>query len=135
MWKSPACQTLLKALDILSATARGSPDLLKALAILLDSTVRKSVIDREDLKPYWKSEKRPHFPRWSTILLFRSFSKSLLTTERRPSNNLENKTPSGTYWRVQLVCVKVQTHNSVELPLEYNQDQTALMNEGSLWPF
>ena len=29
----------------------------------------------------------------------------------RPSNNLENKTPSDTYWRVQLVCVKVQIHN------------------------
>ena len=26
----------------------------------------------------------------------------------KPSNNLENKTPSGTYWKVQLVCKKVQ---------------------------
>ena len=24
------------------------------------TTVRESAIDREDLKPYWKSEKRPH---------------------------------------------------------------------------
>ena len=31
--------------------------------------------------------------------------------------NLENKTPSDTYWRVQLVCVKVQIHNSLEPPL------------------
>ena len=38
---------------------------------------------REDLKPYWKSENRPHFSRWSTSLLFTSFSKTLLTTERR----------------------------------------------------
>ena len=37
-------------------------------------------------------------------------------------NNLENKTPSGTYWRVQLVCKKVQAHSSLEPPLEYNQD-------------
>ena len=29
----------------------------------------------------------------------------------RPSNNLEQKTPSGIYWRVQLVCMKVQAHN------------------------
>ena len=42
-----------------------------------------SAVDREDLKPYWKSEKRSHFSRWSTILLFTSFSKTLLTTERR----------------------------------------------------
>ena len=32
----------------------------------------------------------------------------------RPSNNLENKTLSGTYWRVQLVCMKVQVRISLE---------------------
>ena len=37
------------------------PDLLKALAILSDTTIRRSAVDAEDLKPYWKSEKRPHF--------------------------------------------------------------------------
>ena len=83
MWRRPACQTLSKALDISSATARVAPDLLKALAILSDTTVRRSAVDREDLKPYWKSEIKPHFSRWSTILLFISFSKTLLTTERR----------------------------------------------------
>ena len=72
-----------KALDIWSATARVAADLLKALAILSDTTVRRSAIDREDLKPYWKSEKRAHFPGWSTILLFTSFSKTFLTKERR----------------------------------------------------
>ena len=35
----------------------------------------------------------------------------------RPSNNLKKKTPSVTYWRVQLVCKKVQTHSSLE-PLD-----------------
>ena len=40
----------------------------------------------------------------------------------RPCNNLENKTLSDTYWGVQLVCMKVQTHSSLEPPLEYNQD-------------
>ena len=43
-------------MDISSATARVAPDLLKALAILSDTTVRRSAVDREDLKPYWKSE-------------------------------------------------------------------------------
>ena len=52
----------------------------------------------------------------------------------RPSNNLENKTPSDTYWRVQLVCVKVQATTSLEPPLEYNQKQMLLMNQGLLWP-
>ena len=50
----------------------------------------------------------------------------------RPSNNLENATPSETYWRVQLVCMNVQAHNSLEPPLEHNQDQTPLMNQGLL---
>ena len=34
-----------------------------ALAILSDATLRRSAVDREDLKLYWKSEKRPHFSR------------------------------------------------------------------------
>ena len=37
------------------------PDLFKTLAILSDAIVRISAVDREDVKPYWKSEKRPHF--------------------------------------------------------------------------
>ena len=74
MWRSPACQTLSKVLDISSATGRVAPDLLKTLAILSDrTTVRRSAIDREDLKPYWKSEKKTYCSMWSTILLF--FSK------------------------------------------------------------
>ena len=52
----------LKALDISSATAQVAPDLLKPLAILSDTTVRRSAVDR-DLKQYWKSQKRPHFSR------------------------------------------------------------------------
>ena len=50
-----------KALDITSATTRVVPDLIKALATLSHATVRRSAVDREDIKPYWKSEKRPHF--------------------------------------------------------------------------
>ena len=48
----------------------------------------------------------------------------------KPSNNLENKTPSGTYERIQLECKKVQAHSSLEPPLEYNQDQMPLTNQG-----
>ena len=35
--------------------------------------------------------------------------------------------------RVQL-CKKVQVHNFLKPPLEYNQDQMPLTNQGSLWP-
>ena len=59
----PACQTLLKALNISSASAQVVSDLLKALAIQSDTSVRRSAIDREDLKLYWKSEKRSHVSR------------------------------------------------------------------------
>ena len=52
----------------------------------------------------------------------------------KPSNNLENKTPYDKYWRVQLVWKKFQAHSSLEPPLEYNQDQMSLTNQGSLWP-
>ena len=53
----------------------------------------------------------------------------------KPSNNLENKTPSDTYWRVQLVCKKVQAHSSLEPLIEYNKDKTPLVNQGSLGTF
>ena len=58
MKKNPACQTLLKALDISSATLQALSDLLEALAILSDTSARKSKVGLEDLKPYWKSEKK-----------------------------------------------------------------------------
>ena len=73
----------VKKTSVPSATGRVAPDLLKAVAILSNTTVRRSAVDREYLKPYWKLEKRPHFCRWSTILLFKSFSKTLPTTERK----------------------------------------------------
>ena len=52
----PACQTLSKALDISSATGRVAPGSLKALAILSNTTVKKSTVDWDDLKSYWTSE-------------------------------------------------------------------------------
>ena len=39
----------VKSLDISNATASVSPDLLKALAIQSDTTVRRSGVDRESL--------------------------------------------------------------------------------------
>ena len=48
-------------MDISSVTARVAPDLLKAVAILSDTTVRRSAVDRKAPKPYWKSEKKARF--------------------------------------------------------------------------
>ena len=83
MWIRPACQALSEALDISSATAQIALGLLKALVILSDKTVRRSAADREDLKPYWKSEKMPNFNRWSTRLLSIRFSNTFLNTGRK----------------------------------------------------
>ena len=45
-----------KSLGYIKCHSSSSPDLLIALAILSDTTVRRSEVDREDVKPYWKSE-------------------------------------------------------------------------------
>ena len=75
------CQTLSKVLDIWSATAQVASDLLKALAFLSDTTWR-SAVDQEGLRPYWKSDKKPYFSRWLTILLFTSFTNHRKKTNR-----------------------------------------------------
>ena len=82
LWRRPECQTLSKTVDISSATARVA--LLKAPAILSDTTMKRSVVDQQDLKPCEKLEKMPYFSRWSTSsLLFASVLETLLATERR----------------------------------------------------
>ena len=53
----------------------------------------------------------------------------------KPSGILEHNTPSGTYWRVQVVGKKVQGHSSLESPLECNPDQMPSTNQSLLWPF
>ena len=62
-----------KPVDILSATVWLGPDLLKGLTNLSDKTVRRSSVDWEDLKPYWKSDEWLHFLRQSISLLFKSY--------------------------------------------------------------
>ena len=54
LWRRSACQNLPKALNISSAIARVAPHLLKALAMLSDITARRSAVDQEDLKLYWR---------------------------------------------------------------------------------
>ena len=71
------------------------PDLLKVLARFSDTTVRKSAVDREDLKPYWKSEKRPHFSRQFLAVVLSPMFFNAGTTDRL-SNNVKNKVSSDT---------------------------------------
>ena len=87
LWRNSACRTLPKALDRLSATARVAPDLLKAQTILSGKTARRSFIDWEYLKPYWKSEKRARFSKWSRILWFTSFLKDVTNHSHRKKTN------------------------------------------------
>ena len=69
-------------MDISSVTAQVALHVLKVLAILSDTTVKRSVLDREET--YWKSEKRPHLRGdQEDYYLPQSFSKALLTAERR----------------------------------------------------
>ena len=140
-------------MDISSAIYWVVPDLSKALAVLSDTTVRKSSVNQEDLKPYRKSEKSTHFSRWSTSLLFTSFLKEYNNHRKkinwvvdfccRPLSPIVILTgyqwDSPTIWKtillqiykVQLVWMKVQANSSLELPSEHNQDQMPLANQGS----
>ena len=62
--KNTSMPKSVESLDISSGTARVAPVLLKAIAILSVTNVRRSKVDREDVKPNWKSEKRPYFSWW-----------------------------------------------------------------------
>ena len=55
------CKILSKALNIVSAAALAVPDLLRVLAILMVTNVRRSAADLENLLSYWKLEKIPYF--------------------------------------------------------------------------
>ena len=54
-------KTTKKIFALLSATAWVTPELLKALTIRSDETVRRYVVECEDLKPKWRSEKGHNF--------------------------------------------------------------------------
>ena len=56
-------ENLSKAWEISGATGWVASDLLKILVILSDTTVTRSAIDREDQKPYSKSDEKGHISR------------------------------------------------------------------------
>ena len=79
LWRRWSWRNLSKVLDTSSATAQVPPSLLKALAIILVATLRKSAVDQEVLNLYltWK-QKRGHISRMINKPII-SFSKILLT--------------------------------------------------------
>ena len=105
---------------ISTATARVAPDLLKSLAILSDTTVTRSAVDREDLKPSRKSKGTflkviitPIIYKFLKVFSCRNLPNNLKFWDhiwkfQKPSNNLENRILPDTYWRVQLETMKVQ---------------------------
>ena len=52
--RKPACQTLLKAMNITDPVARVASGLLKALANISSLIIRRPEAEREELKSYWK---------------------------------------------------------------------------------
>ena len=74
-----------KALDISNAKARAAPDLLKALVILSDATIRRSAVDEEDLN-HTGNQKKGYFSlgdeRVVIYRFFKDFSNHRKKTNR-----------------------------------------------------
>ena len=79
--QKPACKTLANPL-IYQVHSLNWPR-FTSLTVLSNKPVRKSGVEQEDLKLYWKLQKMLHFLGGSTSLLFTSFLEILLITERR----------------------------------------------------
>ena len=84
LWRRPAGQTLTKPWIYHCYSSR-SPNPNKYPRHSFRYNYLNVCVGWEDKNPSWKSEKRPHFSICSTNLLFKSFSKHLLTTEMRLS--------------------------------------------------
>ena len=72
----------VKSLAYIKCYSSSSPTRVKALAILSDTIVRRSAVDREDVKPYWKLEKG-HISLDEQQSSYLQVFQRLLTTERR----------------------------------------------------
>ena len=66
-------------MNMSNATAQVASDLLNAQAILSDTTVTRSAVEREYLKPYWKLERSLYFSKLAIKSLILEFSVTDLT--------------------------------------------------------
>lgn len=125
------------------------------LTILSATTGKQPAVERDELVPQQKQEKRPYYLMTSTSLLPTSVSETLLTTEKkitgwqlsptdlsstfmdyrvqmRFSNIPKNNIPTKTYGRDQLTDMRVQGYDFSEPPPEYNQDAEEELNTADL---
>ena len=146
MWRRPTCQGQSKALDISRAVAWVAPGISKASSNFIRYNCEKICSWSKRPETILNIRKKAKVINKTIIYNFfkdffnhrkKSFSPTYLNagTADAVFNNLENKIPSDTYWRFQLVCTKVQAHSSSEPPLECNQDQMSLSNQIWWWLF
>ena len=137
--KKTSISNPVKSLGYIKCYSSSSPRPVKSPSNSIRYNGKKVCSSSRRPKTILKSEKGPHFSRWLTI----RFPKTLVTTEKRLTGRWfiaedlspsflntgttnetfqlsgKKKALSDTYWRVQLVCMKVQAHSSLEPPLEY----------------
>ena len=109
---------------------------LEAMAILSDTTWSHTVNQKRhvslgDQQTYYLK----FFKDFANLRSSLSAFSQKFRPQMRPCNNQENKISLGTYWKVQLVCMKVQTYSSLKPPLEHNQDQVPFSKQGWFWSF
>ena len=75
--KKTSMSNPVKNLGYTNCYSLSSPRTVKKRKNFIRYNCKKICSWFKDLKPYCKSEKRPRFSRWSTTLLFTSFSKTL----------------------------------------------------------
>ena len=82
LW-SVNCWFVLWSLGYINCYSASSPGLVKSTSHSIRYNSKKICIWSRKRKTILEIRKKLYFYRWSTVLLFTSFSKTLLTTERR----------------------------------------------------
>ena len=150
--KKTMMPNLAKSHEYIKWYSSSSPRPPKSPKTLSDTAVKRSVVDREDLKPYWISEKSSYFSRWSQSHYLQVLPRP--TTERRLRavifklfQNIfkyrDHRWNLPTIWktrllqtllfnwRVQLVSKKVQAYSFFRTTSEI-QSQPELFDESRL---
>ena len=134
-----------KSLGYIKCYSSISPRPLKSLSNSIRHNRQKICSGSRRPKTRLEIRKMPRFSRWSTILLFTSFSKTLLRTQRRMTGwqflvvnlfqtllntgttdeTFQHSGKQGSFRHILKnsdSMMKVQAHSSLEPPLEYNKN-------------
>ena len=108
----------VKSLRFIKYHSSGSPRPVKSSSNSIRCSCHKIWSWSRRPKTILEIRKRPHFCRWSTILLFTSFFKDFSNHRK-----VTNRAALFSCWPFpnMLVCKKVLAYSSLEPPLEYNQ--------------